>query len=86
VRRRIYWKSVDREIRSFIEKEVAVLEVRRWARYIVTTPKGIAENMGLSVKTVRSHLPGIVERRVDGRVVMVRVDKTDVIVKLAASS
>jgi hypothetical protein len=86
VRRRIDWVAVDRRIRGFLAEEVTVLEVRRWARYMVTTPKGIAENTGLSVKTVRAHLPRVVERRVDGRVVMVRVDNTDVIVKLAASS
>ena len=83
MRRRIDWVAVDKKIRGFLAREVSLLEVRRWARYMITTPKQIAKHTGFSVRTVKAHLLRIADRRVDGKVVIVKVNKTDVIVKLA---
>lgn len=83
MRRRIDWVAVDKKIRVFLVREVATLEVRRWARYMITTPRQIAEHTKLSVRTVKAHLLKIADRRVDGKVVIVKVNRTDVIVKLA---
>ena len=81
--RRIDWKAVHKVIRGFLAREVSLLEVRRWARFMITTPRQIAMHTGLSVRTVRAHLLRIADRRVDGKVVIIKVNRTDVIVKLA---
>ena len=81
--RRIDWKAVHKVIRGFLAREVSELEVKREARYLLTSPKEIATHTKVNVKTVRKHLLGIAGRRVDGKIVITRIDRTDVIVKLA---
>ena len=73
---------MNKIISGFLEKEVAELEVKHEARYLITTPKEIAKHTGLSMKTVKTHLSEIAGRRTDGKVVIIRINRTDVIIKL----
>ena len=82
MRRRIDWVAVHREIREFLAREVAELEVKREARHLITSPKEIARHTRLSVRTVKTHLTGIAEGRVDGKIVIIRINRTEVVIKL----
>jgi DNA invertase Pin-like site-specific DNA recombinase len=75
-------RETSRTIKDFLAREVSELGVKRRAKYLVTSPREIAEHTGLNVKTVKKYMSRIAKKRVDGKVV-VRVGRTDVIVRLA---
>jgi hypothetical protein len=76
----------DREaakIRGFLA-ELTEFGVRRGAKRLVTTPGEIAERTGLDVEAVEKWLSRAAKKRVDGKVAVVRVSGTDVVVRLAS--
>ena len=81
--RRINWVATNRRIRRFLADELSELEVKRGARHLMTSPREIARCTGLDAKVVKKGLSEIAGRRVDGKVVVIRVGRTDVVVRLA---
>jgi DNA-directed RNA polymerase specialized sigma24 family protein len=77
----------DREaakIRGFLA-ELTEFRVRRGAKRLVTTPGEIAERTGLDVETVERWLSRAAKKRAEGRVLVVRVGRTDVVLRLTAA-
>ena len=75
----------DREIakiRGFLARELTEFGVRYRAKRLVTTPEEIAKHTGLDVVTVRKWLSRAAGKKVDGKVVIIRVGRTDVVVRL----
>ena len=80
-------RKEDREtakIKGFLAEELAELGVRRGAKRLVTTPKEIAERTGLDVETVERWLSEAAKRRAGGKVAVIRVGGTDVVVRLTS--
>lgn len=82
-KRRIDWVATHRMIGRFLERDVTEFRVKRRAKRLVTTPEEIAEHTGLDVETVEKWLSRIAKKRVEGKVVVIRVGETDVVVRLA---
>ncbi len=80
---RIDWVATHRMIGRFLERDVTEFRVKRRAKRLVTTPEEIAEHTGLDVETVKKCLSRIAKKRVDGKIVIIRVGRTDVVVRLA---
>ena len=72
-KRRIDWVATHRMIGRFLERDVTEFRVKRRAKRLVTTPEEIAEHTGLDVKTVRKWLSRAAKKRVEGKVVVIRV-------------
>ncbi|GAI17710.1 unnamed protein product [marine sediment metagenome] len=77
-------RTAEREtIENFLADELAELRVKRRAKFLMTTPKEIAERTGLDPQVVKKSLSMIAEEKQSAKVVVVRVGKTDVVVRLA---
>ena len=77
----------DREIakiKGFLAEELTELGVKRRAKRLLTSPKEIAKHTGFDVETVKKWLSRAAGRRVEGKLVVVRAGKTDVVVRLAS--
>lgn len=75
----------DREIakiKNFLAKDLAEFRVKHRAKRLITTPREIAEHTGLDIKIVKRYLSRT-PRRVNEKLVVVRVGNTDVIIRLA---
>lgn len=75
----------DREIakiRGFLARELTEFGVKHRARHLVTSPEEITRHTGLDVKVVRKWLSRAAGKKVDGKVVIIRVGRTDVIIRL----
>lgn len=82
-KRRIDWVATHRMIGRFLDRDVTEFRVKRRAKRLVTTPEEIAEHTGLDAETVRKWLSRAAGKKVDGKVVIIRVGRTDVVVRLA---
>ncbi len=81
-KRRIDWVATHKVITSFLMKGVSKLKVEDRAERLITTPKEIAECTGLNVKTVKAHMLEITEKGANGKVVVIKINKAEVIIRL----
>ncbi len=75
----------DREIskiNGFLAEELTEFRVKCRAKCLVTSPEEIAERTGLDPQVVKKSLSRIAGKRQSAKVVVVRVGKTDVVVRL----
>lgn len=82
MKHRIDWVATHRMIINFLTKEVAELKIERNAERLMTSLKEIAKHTKLNVKTVRAHISEIRGKRTDGKVVVIKINKTEVVIKL----
>ncbi|GAI44024.1 unnamed protein product [marine sediment metagenome] len=75
--------AVREKINNFLADELAELRVKRRAKRLMTTPKEIAGRTGLDLQVVKKSLSMITGESQSAKVVVVRVGKTDVVVRLA---
>ena len=69
-------------ISDFLTDELAELRVKRGARRLMTTPKEIARRTGLSMNVVKTCLAMIAGKRGSARVAVIKIGKTNVVVRL----
>ena len=74
--------AVHETINNFLADELAELRVKRRAKRLVTTPGEIARRTGLDPRVVKKSLSMIAGRKRSAKVVVVKVGKTDVVVRL----
>lgn len=77
------WRE-KKMIERFLSDELAELRVKHPAKRLVTTPEEIAKRTGIDPRVVKEALSRIAGGRQSAKVVVVRVGKTDVVVRLAA--
>ena len=70
-------------IRRFLENKVAELGVKRKGGLLVTTTEEIARHTEFDAKTVKKCLSMFAGKRADGKILMVKVGRTDVVIRLA---
>ena len=75
--------AARKAIEGFLENEVAELGVKRKGRPLVTTPEEIARHTEFDAKTVKKCLLMFAGKRTDGKILMVKVGRTDVVIRLA---
>lgn len=71
-------------IERFLSDELAELRVKHPAKRLMTSPEGIAKHTGFDPQVVKEGLLRIAERGRGAKVVVIKVGKTDVVVRLAA--
>lgn len=82
MKHRIDWVATHRTIINFLTKEVAELKIERDAERLITSFKEIAEHTKLNVRTVRAHISEIKGKRTDGKVVVIKINKIEVVIRL----
>lgn len=82
-RRRAYRRTTREKIVRFLREALSELEAKRRAPLLMTSPEEIARRTRLPVKVVRRCISKRAWMRVHGKVVLVRVDGTDVVIRLS---
>lgn len=79
-------REVEREkrmIERFLSDELAELRVKHPSKRLVTSSEEIAEHTGLDPQVVEESLSMIAGERSSAKVVVIKVGKTDVVIRLA---
>lgn len=82
-RRRADRRTTHEKIVRFLREALSELAENRRTPLLMTTPEEIARRTRLRVKVVRRCLSGQAWERVWGKAVVVRVDGTDVVIRLS---
>jgi len=82
-RRRADRRITHEKIVRFLREALSELEAKRRAPILMTSPEEIARRTGLSVKVVRRCISAQAWERVRGKARVVRVDGTDVVIRLS---